>query len=243
LFNLEAHCLSGWPSLFSVQWFRATAYIACVCKTSRSNDSPANRERIPREGLFAIEVKKIERDEIGDIFGRSTHDGETREKSRGREIRIRNSSLGNEIRPKFRNSETPCYPPAFLPLRPSRSIRLSPASVGVNGPGLRFRWYGHIWYTDQYMHHTAVRARPYIDYRRRERGTMECNQRCRERRAGRVNIKSQLLRLSRVLISGIFLRLFVIQLPTSVDCRYLLWLRAVLNSATLSLALAFSLFH
>lgn len=51
------------------------------------------------------------------------------------------------------------------------------------------------------MHHTAARQ-AYIDYRRCERGTMECNQR-RERRAVRVNIKSRLLRLSRVLISDL----------------------------------------
>lgn len=52
----------------------------------------------------------------------------------------------------------------------------------------------------------AVVRGGHIDYRRCERGTIECNQ-CRRgaarRGAVRVNIKSRLLRLSRVLISDL----------------------------------------
>lgn len=83
-------------------------------------------------------------------------------------------------RQRDQNSEIqkcPVICPLLPPPRPSSPVRLSPTSVGVNGPGPRFRWYGHIWYTDRYMHHTVVRARSYIDYQRRKRGTMECNQR------------------------------------------------------------------
>lgn len=174
---------------------------------------------------------KIEHDETQSIFGENTH-GEA-EGNRGRGNRytkpVHSATRNPPEIPKFRNAPLSARFFPLDPLVPSVSL---PPPVGVNGPGPRFRWYGHIWYTERYMHHTAVCARLYIDYRRCERGTIECNQR-REQRAVRVNIKSRLLRLSRMLISGIFLRplrhtvadVARLQIPP---------LRAVLNSATLS---------
>lgn len=89
----------------------------------------------------------------------------------------------------------------------------------------------HLIYGPVYASHGSARGRIQISKDAREAQQSVINA-AGERRV-RVNIKSRFLRLSRVLISDLPLRLFVIQLPMSLGCRYLLRVRAVLNRALL----------
>lgn len=124
----------------------------------RRNSSPINRKKISINAPRARSKNRID-DETRIFFEEIRTTGCARWRIDYRGIRIQRASpLGNEIRPKFRNAplSTPASSsPSFIP----RPICLSPASVGVNSPGPRFRCYGHIWYTDRYMHHTAPRGR------------------------------------------------------------------------------------
>lgn len=83
-------------------------------------------------------------------------------------------------------------------------------------------------YGPVYASHGTARA--YIDYRRCERGTIECNQRRRENGAPSALILNRGSCGCLECLSRIFLRLFVIQLPTAVGRKYLLRLRVTLNS-------------
>jgi len=71
----------------------------------------------------------------------------------------------------------------------------------------------HLIYGPLYASHAGARGVIYIDYRRRQGGTMECNQRRRVAPERRVNIKSRLLRDCLQRSSRIFLRLFVARSP------------------------------